>query len=40
MGIDGSFEKAGSDVFLLTPKDVQVSDDEKRKLAGTASGSL
>ena len=40
MGIDGSFEKAGSDVFLLTPKDVQVSDDEKRKLAATASGSL
>ena len=30
MGIDGSFEKAGSDVFLLTPKDVEVSDDEKR----------
>ena len=26
--------------FLLTPKDVQVSDDEKRKLAATASGSL
>ena len=23
MGIDGSFEKAGSDVFLLTPKDVK-----------------
>ena len=40
MGIDGSFEKAGSDVFLLTPKDVQVSDDEKRKLAATASGTL
>ena len=40
MGIDGSFEKAGSDVFLLTPKDVEVSDDEKRKLAATASGSL
>ena len=40
MGIDGSFEKAGSDVFLLTPKNVEVSDDEKRKLAATASGSL
>lgn len=40
MGIDGSFEKAGSDVFLLTPKDVEVSEDEKRKLAASASGSL
>ena len=40
MGIDGSFEKAGSDVFLLTPKDVEVSEDEKRKLAATANGSL
>ena len=40
MGIDGSFEKAGSDVFLLTPKDVEVSEDEKRKLAATGSGSL
>ena len=40
MGIDGAFEKAGSDVFLLTPKDVEVSEDEKRKLAATASGSL
>ncbi|MED5445428.1 MAG: cell division protein SepF, partial [Actinomycetota bacterium] len=29
MGIDGAFEKAGSDVFLLTPKDVEVSEDEK-----------
>ena len=40
MGIDGAFEKAGSDVFLLTPKDVEVSEDEKRKLAASASGSL
>ena len=40
MGIDGSFEKAGADVFLLTPKDVEVSEDEKRKLAASASGSL
>ena len=40
MGIDGAFEKAGSDVFLLTPKNVEVSEDEKRKLAASASGSL
>ena len=40
MGIDGAFEKAGSDVFLLTPKDVEVSEDEKKKLAASASGSL
>tara|TARA_B100000902_G_scaffold355003_1_gene367612 strand:- start:54 stop:563 length:510 start_codon:yes stop_codon:yes gene_type:complete len=40
MGIDGSFEKAGSDVFLLTPKNVEVSEDEKRKLAASTSGAL
>ena len=40
MGIDGTFEKAGSDVFLLTPKDVEVSEDEKRKLAASSSGAL
>ena len=40
MGIDGAFEKAGSDVFLLTPKDVEVSEDQKRKLAAGASESL
>lgn len=33
MGIDGQFEKAGADVFLLTPKNVEVSADEKKKLA-------
>ena len=33
MGIDGQFEKAGADVFLLTPKNVEVSEDEKKKLA-------
>ena len=37
MGIEGSFEKAGADVFLLTPKDVEVSDDEKKRLAASAS---
>lgn len=37
MGIEGSFEKAGADVFLLTPKDVEVSDDEKRRLAASSS---
>ena len=37
MGIEGSFEKAGADVFLLTPKDVEVSDDEKKQLAASAS---
>ena len=37
MGIEGAFEKAGADVFLLTPKDVEVSDDEKKLLAASAS---
>ena len=37
MGIEGSFEKAGADVFLLTPKDVEVSADEKKRLAASAS---
>ncbi|MDP6299432.1 MAG: cell division protein SepF [Acidimicrobiales bacterium] len=36
MGIEGSFEKAGADVFLITPKDVEVSDDEKKRLAASA----
>ena len=40
MGIDGSFEKAGADVFLLTPKDVEVSDDEKRRLAASTNRSV
>jgi len=37
MGIEGSFEKAGADVFLLTPKDVEVSDEEKKRLAASTS---
>lgn len=35
VGIEGGFEKVGADVFLVTPKDVEVSEDERRRLAGS-----
>ncbi len=37
VGIDGGFVKAGDDVFLLTPKDVEVSDEERQRLGGSVS---
>ena len=37
VGIEGGFVKAGDDVFLLTPKDVEVSDEERQRLGGSVS---
>jgi len=37
VGIDGGFVKAGDDVFLLTPKDVEVSAEERQRLGGSVS---
>ncbi|MBG01357.1 MAG: hypothetical protein CL470_03720 [Acidimicrobiaceae bacterium] len=37
VGIEGGFVKAGDDVFLLTPKDVEVSDEERQRLGGSIS---
>ncbi len=37
VGIDGGFVKAGDDVFLLTPKDVEVSEEERQRITGSIS---
>ena len=35
-GLSGQMDRVAKDVFLLTPADVQVSDDEMRRLKGRA----